>query len=131
MKRLAWILISSLALQLAHAADAVKQPATFGKLGEALQFLAKTIESDDYAGLTAACATPDKGPSIAQHRAPFDLLKTAHKAKPLAERYSKLEFPAQGDTFKLGGHGSELGHLHVDFVRVNGKWQLQDIYQCR
>jgi hypothetical protein len=49
----------------------------------------------------------------------------------LRERYGHLEFPARGDTFKLGGHASELGHLHVDFVRVEGGWRLRDIWNCR
>lgn len=131
MKKLFWILIGSLVLQLSSAGDSAKKAPTFAKLPEALQFLATALEKDDYAGMTAACVPSDKGTSLSQQRAAFEALQTAHKAKALGERYGKLEFPAKGDTFKLGGHGSEIGHLHVDFVRANGKWQLKDIYQCR
>jgi hypothetical protein len=126
-----WMLIGSLALQVASAGEMLKRPVTFTHLSEALQFLTTTLNKDDYAGLTAACAFSDKGASLSQQRAPFDQLKAAHKTKPLDERFGKLEFPAKGDAFKLGGHGSEIGHLHVDFIRVDGKWQLKDIYQCR
>ena len=102
----------------------------FARLAEALAFIQTALEKNDYAALRGACATGEKA-CLAQQRAPFDQLQAAHQAKPLTERFGKLDFPDQADTFKLGGHGSEIGHLHVDFIRTQGKWQLRDIYNCR
>lgn len=134
MKKWIVMLIGCLALNVNVARSGDSAPAkpapAFAKLADALAFLQTALEKDDYAGLVAACAAGEKS-TLAQHRAPFDQLKTAHQAKALRERYAKLEFPAQADTFKLGGHASELGHLHVDFVRVDGGWRLKDIWNCR
>jgi len=134
MKKLMIMLVGCLALNLAEAQGAKPTPVNtapaFAKLADALAFLRTTLEKDDYAGLVAACAAGDK-PLLAQHRAPFDQLKTAHKTKGLGARYGKLEFPTTEEAFKLGGHASEIGHLHVDFLRVDGQWRLKDIWNCR
>lgn len=132
MKKLMTVLLGCLWLSLGVASGirAEKAAPSFGKLSEALVFLQKALDNNDYAALSTACLAGEKG-MLAQQRAPFDQLKSAHQAKTLKERYGKLQFPDKGDTFKLGGHDSEVGHLHVDFVRVKHQWHLQDIYLCR
>jgi hypothetical protein len=40
-------------------------------------------------------------------------------------------FPADKHQMKLGGHNKELGHYHIDLVRVGSYWQLARIWQCR
>jgi hypothetical protein len=129
LKKSTTLLVACLAWTL-HAGPDAKPAPTFAKLADALAFVQTALEKDDYAGLVSACAAGAKS-TLAQHRAPFEQLQTAHKAKPLAQRFGKLEFPRQQDTFKLGGHDSEIGNLHVDFVRVDGQWRLKDIWNCR
>ena len=51
---------------------------------------------------------------------------------PLSDKYAGQEFPSDADTFKLGGHRKELGHLHVDWQRQsNGEWSIENVWMCR
>lgn len=108
-------------------------PKSFENLGKALQFIAECLDQDAYARLSGMCIGGHKPDAVylAQHRRPFNMLKAAHKEKPLLDRYSEREFPKTGDQLKLGGHMSELGCLHIDFVKKDHKWFLSDIWDCK
>jgi len=60
-----------------------------------------------------------------------NVLKEIHHAQALHLLYQGKDFPAGADSFKLGGHAKELGHMHIDFKKENGVWWLQEIWQCR
>ena len=70
-------------------------------------------------------------PYIVQHKVVFEVLKEQDQRTPLIKLYSDIEFPQDKDKFKLGGHMSELGFIHIDFVKKDGKWYIGDIWQCR
>lgn len=108
-------------------------PGSFEILADALTFIGKCLDEDEYTKLAHTCigGHKPKGVYLAQHRTPFDMLQAAHQKESLLKRYARQEFPKDADTFKLGGHMSELGCLHVDFVKKNDKWFLADIWNCR
>lgn len=58
-------------------------------------------------------------------------LKDATRDQPLARIFADLEFPEVGDSYKLGGHDKELGHIHIDFEKHRGMWELSKIWECR
>ena len=103
-----------------------RKPA-FVSLREAVTFISSCLERADRATLARACL--DDGGSLAS--AVFTQLQQAHKEVPFGTRYEKREFPADAETFTLGGHGSELGHIHIDFVKRSGKWRISRIWMCR
>jgi hypothetical protein len=133
-----YLIVSLLCLALSSCASdkvapSVQQaPGSFTNLGVAIQFIIECLDQDAYAKLSGACVGGRK-PTVylAQHRRPFDMLKTAHKKQSLLDRYAKRDFPKSGDKFTLGGHRSEIGCLHVDFVKKDGNWFLGDIWDCK
>lgn len=58
-------------------------------------------------------------------------LAHAHDARSLDLTYRGREFPRDAVAFKLGGHGAELGHVHVDFMKIDERWVLKEIWLCR
>jgi len=103
-----------------------RQPA-FLSLKEAVTFISSCLERGDLATLAGACleGSGTLTPAV------FAQLQKIHKEIPLGTRYEKREFPADAESFKLGGHMSELGHIHIDFVKRSGKWCLSRIWMCR
>ena len=105
---------------------------SFSSVQEAVSFIVGCLENDDYNALCAACVGREGRPSsFSQNRGVFINLKGLHARVPLSQLYAGATFPGDGDTFKLGGHGKELGHIHIDFVRTSGGWKLADIWGCR
>jgi len=47
------------------------------------------------------------------------------------ERSPPMAFPPDAQTFKLGGHDEELGHIHIDFRKAGDRWQLEAVWMCR
>jgi hypothetical protein len=45
--------------------------------------------------------------------------------------YADWQFPIGGQEFKLGGHGRELGHIHIDFIKGLAGWEIQRVWMCR
>jgi len=106
------------------AATAAPAGKTFKKLTAAVGFISTCLDKNDFKTLAAACANAPKGNVLKQ-------LGIVHKKQPLPKLYAKRTFPAKGGAFKLGGHGKELGHIHVDFTKKDGDWVLQKIFVCR
>jgi hypothetical protein len=100
---------------------------SFSSLKEAVSFISYCLDKDDYASLAKACTNERKITKEFVLRS----LKAKHQEKPLPERYNKVEFPKESNAFKLGGHASELGHIHIDFVKRKNKWFLDYIWVCR
>lgn len=100
----------------------------FASLAEAVRFLEERLDSGDAAGLRTACAG-----RLGCTDSAFAALKFSHDARRLSARYAGREFP-DGDELKLGGHGAELGHVHVDFARrglLKKAWRLEAVWVCR
>jgi hypothetical protein len=106
---------------------------SFETLAGALQFIVDCLDKNDYPKLVGICVGGHKpnGVYLAQYRTPFDMLRAAHQKESLLKRYDGKRFPEEEKTFKLGGHMSELGCVHVDFVKKNDQWFLADIWNCR
>jgi hypothetical protein len=98
---------------------------SFSDLGEAVGFLAAAVEAGDVAALAGACREPLPPGWV------LDRLRERHEATPLARLYAGREFPEAAAEFKLGGHAQELGHIHIDFVRSGGGWEIERIWMCR
>jgi len=60
-----------------------------------------------------------------------DVLRSYHNQQALSVRYAGRQFPADRQEFTLGGHKSELGHLHVIFRKEGQVWRLAELMQCR
>jgi hypothetical protein len=97
----------------------------FTHLSEAVRLLAEALDSGDDAALAAVSREPLPEEWVLKR------LRERHQATPLPDLYAGREFPADADTFKLGGHDAELGHLDLDFVRTEGGWELERIWMCR
>lgn len=109
----------------ADAALADSPARTFTDLQEAVRFIADTLDSNDHDALTAASREPLPAEWVLQR------LRERHAATPLPQLYAGRRFPLLGRAFKLGGHDRELGHLHIDFARVESGWALERIWMCR
>ncbi len=57
-------------------------------------------------------------------------LKIICHLKQILEMAEK-EFPCDCVEFKLGGHQSELGHIHIDFAKRDDSWVIKSIWMCR
>jgi hypothetical protein len=103
-------------------------PMSYDSVGQAVAFITENVRRDSTEVLYKACLEPQK-------RASFDniveILKVLDRKKPLPELYAGQAFPADGMTFKLGGHGAPWGHVHIDFIKKNKKWFIKKIWQCK
>ena len=105
----------------------------FDTLPDALAFIERCLNSSDKECLFNACldcrASETMRPFIIED------LYTIHVKSLLRslylERTPPVTFPDDANTFKLGGHKSELGHIHIDFQRTNKGWQLNSVWKCR
>lgn len=61
----------------------------------------------------------------------IEALGKQHRSQSLRLLYAGREFPVEKEAFKLGGHGGELGHVHIDFLRIDAAWLLKEIWICR
>ena len=61
----------------------------------------------------------------------FTPLLEIHQKVDLRELYNGKDFPEDGTEYKLGGHMMELGCIHIDFVKRECDWALQNIWLCR
>ena len=102
----------------------------FKTLEEAVTFIAARLDGSDYERLANAARGTRSDPASDDF---FTLrsLHEKHKETALQERYKGRTFPSAGSSFKLGGHAKELGHIHIDFHRNNGSWELENIWLCR
>lgn len=100
----------------------------FTILADAVYFITKHVREDDYEGLFRICLDrSDK----AFFTYCMELLKEIDEKTPFPTLYEGFSFPADADRFKLGGHDSELGHIHVDFAKKDDKWFLERIWLCK
>lgn len=106
----------------------------FSTLSQALRFIAGCIEQSDARRLFAALARLQRpGRDDARYFAEriFPQLVACHHEIDFRARYRDRHFPPGETRFKLGGHLSELGCLHIDFVKSGPGWLLEDISICR
>lgn len=119
-----------LAIGLASVTASADSPRRFKDLKEATAILDQCLATHSRQQLLKTVAQSDG--NFAQAPALFDSLTREWKRTgPFSVLYSSRKFPVVGSTFKLGGHDSELGHMHIDFKRADGGWVLDDIWICR
>ena len=113
----------------------------FQQLGDAVEFLADNLEKHNYEAIANHCIAPLRDddenvsvglPSARDYRlAAIKALSDRHTEHSLRFLYERWEFPADRQEFKLGGHGKELGHIHVDFEITPAGWCLKEVWICR
>ncbi|MHA3775490.1 hypothetical protein ACXR0O_28565 [Verrucomicrobiota bacterium sgz303538] len=119
-----------LAIGFASAAACADTPRQFKDLKEATAVLDQCLAAHSRQQLLKIVAQPDG--NFGRSPALFDSLTREWKRTgPFSVLYSSRKFPVVGSTFKLGGHDSELGHMHIDFKRTEAGWVLDDIWICR
>jgi hypothetical protein len=110
---------------------------TFGQLSEAVEFLAARLDVGDLDGIADECsaAAIDSADGVPSRRpsrlGAIDELGRQHRSRDIRRLYEGRQFPDDLLQFKLGGHGAELGHVHVDFARAGESWVLKEIWICR
>ncbi len=103
----------------------------FGSLAEAVKALDTALAGSDRAKALNTLL-PDGKTYFSVHPEVVKMLLREHKrTEAFTKLYKDRHFPSSGDTFKLGGHASELGHIHIDFDREGESWRLKDIWNCR
>ena len=112
-----------------------RKPA-FSELQAAVDFIVRALDSGQHDRLAGACTKEDDDPADRPGYRSFQLqsiewLANVHRQTPLGSLYTGRAFPSLEPRYKLGGHGQELGHVHVDFVRSSCGWQIEDIWTCR
>jgi hypothetical protein len=108
-------------------------------LAAAVEFIVECLDSGDFDALGTACEKAHEMqeqvqglPSPAEYRRrAIAGLAQQHQQTRLDKLYSGLEFPDNITTHKLGGHGKELGHIHIDFRQAGEMWFLGEIWVCR
>jgi hypothetical protein len=103
---------------------------SFIKLNDAIQFISGTLGNNNYDKLKESCVGKE-GKSAGCPKYTFENLKKINEKNPILKTYEKIEFPEDKDNFKIGGHMKELGCIHIDFVKIQGKWFIQDLWTCR
>lgn len=107
------------------------EPKTFHSLSDATKLLDRALVARDRKLLLDAFF-PSAKTYFSEHPEVFEMLVAERKRTGALEKlYDGRAFPTDADTFKLGGHASELGHVHIDFVRDGANWKLKDIWNCR
>lgn len=112
----------------------------FRRLGDAVEFLADNLEKHNYEEIANHCIAPLRDDEFVSAGLPpkrdyrlraIKALGDCHAKNSLRSLYEGWEFPADGQEFKLGGHGKELGHIHVDFEMTAAGWCLKEVWICR
>jgi hypothetical protein len=101
-------------------------------LAEALETWVTLLEKDDAETAIRWAANDAAAKQITEHWA---LLKENHKKfdyrnwlKGIDGQPGALQ-SADANQFKIGGHS--YGHLHVDWVKTGGSWQVANVWMCR
>lgn len=109
----------------------------FEDIDESIDFIAECIETNAAIALCAQFAYSLK-PTTDQARYAmyfaqwvFPKLCECHQKLDLRTRYQDRKFPTKGGRYTLGGHAKELGHIHIDFVKSEQGWALDNIWECR
>jgi hypothetical protein len=129
MKTLCHLLLILTACMPLRAAE--PEQTTFKTLAAATRLLDRAVETNNRK-LLLAIMPSSSTTVLSQQPAVFEqLARERQRTGDLSKLYKDREFPAGKDTFKLGGHDKELGHIHIDFIRDGDSWKLKDIWQCR
>lgn len=111
-------------------AFAEEEQKSFANLQEAIKLITEALENNDHNGLKKVCVGKNGKPANFPDYT-FKNLKKLNKKKSLVEIYKDKIFPKGKKNFKLGGHMKELGCIHIDFIKKDDKWYIQDIWTCR
>jgi hypothetical protein len=116
----------ALALWIASADSAASAPAplpSFDSLRQAVEFIGQCLSERDIHRLEAATKYG--------YISDVEYVRRLNNRYPLTKLYAGKEFPDDGTRFSLGGHGSELGHTTILFVKREGRWIISSISNCR
>jgi hypothetical protein len=97
----------------------------FITLSEALAYIESALAPGDVERLAAASRRPLPAAWV------LDRLREYNQLTSISRLYAAREFPRDTNKFKLGGHSSELGHIHIDFTTKGDGWELEEIWMCR
>jgi len=111
-----------------HAQTTAATQPHFPSLKTALIWLDLQLDAEDFESIRSTLRNPR--PLDSQSGILRSLI-SARGSTPLAILFKDRSFPADKDRFKLGGHDKELGHIHIDFIKVDGLWFLDSIWMCR
>jgi hypothetical protein len=99
----------------------------FGSVEKALTFVTSCLERDKIDELFRACAAPsDKGVFACD----VGRLHAIAQKVPLSRLYGNPTFPTKRSTLKIGGHSAKWGHVHIDFIKTDNGWSLQNVASC-
>jgi hypothetical protein len=109
----------------------------FQSLSEAIDFIAECLETDavvslatEIESLETRLNTTPYGPTGFLEGI-FMPLQEIHAEKDLRRLYRGREFSDDDPGLALGGHLSELGSIHIFFVKRDRGWVIRDIWLTR
>lgn len=101
----------------------------FPSLEVALIWMDQTLDAKDDIRLASAILAYQKNPEAG---IPYlNQLTNSRGNRRLSTIFKDRSFPKNAETLKLGGHDKELGHVHIDFLKIQNEWVLKDIWSCR
>jgi hypothetical protein len=109
----------------------------FQNSSQAIQYLVERLETNSSSALYDSLAHL----GTRHHREPFYLdffhsrlfpmLQEYHQRTHFQTMYQHHHFPEDQKCFTLGGHMQELGCIHIEFIKTEEGWVLDDIWMCR
>lgn len=100
----------------------------FPSLEVALIWMDQTLDAKDNARLAVAVLAHQKNPETGTDY--LRQLADSRGDRRLSTIFKDRSFPENANSLKLGGHAKELGHVHIDFIKIQSEWFLKDIWIC-
>ena len=110
---------------------------TFQSLSEAIDFIADCLETEAVVSLATEIESLEARlgttPNVASGfpEGIFMPLQEIHAEKDLRSLYRGRDFTDNDAGMALGGHVSELGSIHIFFVKRERGWVIRDIWLTR
>ena len=104
------------------------EDSSFENLEQAVDFIATSLETTNDTAIANACLDIKNQRSF---NGALSVLRWINEKEPIQDLYANKSFPIFRKRFTLGGHNKELGHVHICFIKTDGVWRLEDIFECK
>lgn len=115
----------------------MNSPVVFDSLKGAVDYIAVVLDTHEFSKLANMVGAKDEPVASGLPKSreyclrAIDHLAATSSRTDLRTLHLGREFPTDADKFKLGGHASELGHIHVDFEKQGICWKVARFWLCR
>ena len=109
----------------------------FHSLESAIDFISECVESNSAIALfNQTMSSENQKADLLKEtdhfiKYTFPQLQRQFQIMDFRIRYKNNSFPENEKFFEVGGHDKELGHIHIDFLKLEDSWIIKEIWQCR